>query len=477
MNGFGIAQSRKHRLIRIFRICVPGLILLIAGCKGIPTPGEKEARRQAAEVTATFRPQGKPALPELSANSSLSTFLTYAMLNQPRVEAAYFDWLASVERITAARSLPDPQITFQMDIQNVVTSVMPGLMMNFPGPGKLRASADMASAQSQAKYFAFRAEALTAAFEVKRAYYQLYFQQEKLRINRETLSLLADLEKLAQAQDAVGKVTLQDVLRAQVEQDRVKTEVADLQDLRAPLLSEFKAALGIANDQPSPPVPKEFESAGPDAVSESLFETVVATNTRLKEISAELAAANAAVIAANKGRVPDFSVGLMADVKMSPTLYRPIGTVSLPIWRDKIAAQVAGAEADRRSTKARLEAEKINLATAFAEKSYLYRQANRTLRLLRDDLLPKQRQSLEVARSGYVAGAIDFFNLTDAEQTLLRFGVAEVEARAQRELALAELSLMLEGMPVAAGMGSSRTPTTGNAAPANAGMNSAAGMK
>ena len=63
--------------------------------------------------------------------------------------------------------------------------------------------------------------------------------------------------------------------------------------------------------------------------------------------------------------------------------------------------------------------------------------------------MPKQLQSLEVARSGYLAGQIDFFNLTDAEQTLLRFRLDEVEARTQREVSLAELALILEGMPPA----------------------------
>ena len=84
---------------------------------------------------------------------------------------------------------------------------------------------------------------------------------------------------------------------------------------------------------------------------------------------------------------------------------------------------------------------------AVAEKAFVYREASRNLELLQNQLLPKQRQSLEVARSGYLAGQIDFFNLTDAEQTLLRFGLDEVEARTQRELALAELSLIVQGMP------------------------------
>src|SRR5205814_6955547 len=95
-----------------------------------------------------------------SSNDGLSNFLAFAMLNQPQVEAAYFDWAASVERITRERSLPDPRLTFQSDISDVVMSLMPGLMLDFPGPGKLKWAAKMASAESQARYFAFESSVL-----------------------------------------------------------------------------------------------------------------------------------------------------------------------------------------------------------------------------------------------------------------------------------------------------------------------------
>jgi outer membrane protein TolC len=164
---------------------------------------------------------------------------------------------------------------------------------------------------------------------------------------------------------------------------------------------------------------------------------------------ADVKAADAAIESAYRARMPDTSVGFMADAKMSPVLYRPWGTVSLPIWRDKLAAQMAEAQANKRAGEARLTAEQIDLAVNFAEKSFAFRQASRNLELLQKQLLPKQRASLEVARSGYVAGQIDFFNLTDAEQTLLRFSLDEVEARTQRELALTELSLMIQGRSAA----------------------------
>jgi outer membrane protein TolC len=427
---------------------VLALALFITGCKGVPGGSEMEARRQIQDVSKTYRPNDrKPPLPILTTNSSLADYLTFALLNQPNVEAAYFDWAASIERITTARSLPDPQLTFQMDIQNVVTSIMPGLMASFPWLGKLRAGAGVASAESQARYFAFQSAVLKSAFDVKKAYYQLFFLEEKIRVNRENLNLLAGLEKLARSQNEVGKVTLQDVLRAQIEQARLNTGITNLEDSRNSFLAQFKAALGLNAHDQTPPIPRHFESTPLDLTSDELFETAMAKNTRLKALEAEVRAAEVSIQLARKARRPDFSLGLMADAQMDPTLFRPLGTMTLPIWRDKIAAQIAEAQANKRSAEARLSNEQIALAVDFADRNYLYREATRNLALLNNQLLPKARQSLEVARSGYLSGQIDFFNLTDAEQTLLGFELDRVEASMEREIALAELSLIIVGMP------------------------------
>jgi len=443
---------RLSRRFKFALIAVGALALLLAGCNGVATKGELDARSQAHSVSAHYRPHGqKPALPTLSATSNLRKFLTFALLNQPKVEAAYYDWSASIERITQARSLPDPQLTFQMDIQSIVTSVMPGLMGAVPWPDKLRVGADMAAAASQAKYFAFQAAVLESAFEVKRSYYLLCFLEEKIRVNQDTLKLLAELEKLARSQNDVGKVTLQDVLRAQIEQDRLKADVVNLEDSRSSLVAQFKAALGLGGNDPTPPIPSRFDSTPLNLTADKLFNTALAQNTRLKAMEADVRAAEAGLILAGKASRPDFSLGLMADVKMNPTLYRPLGTLSLPIWRDKTAALVAEAQANKRVALAQLSGEKNALAVDIAQRSFLYREATRNLALLDEQILPKARQSLEVARSGYLAGQIDFFNLTDTERSLLGYQLEKVEASAQREIVLAELSLIIQGMSPANG--------------------------
>jgi len=414
------------------------------------TEGEKRARQEREALGRIYRSgDERPALPKLDTNAPLHDFLLFAMLNQPQVEAAYYDWAAAVQRITVERSLPDPRLTFSADIAGMVMSLMPGLMMDFPGPGKLKWAANAATAESEARYFAFEWSVLQTAFALKKAYYELHFLDAKVGVNRETLRLVEQIEKLARTQNEVGKVTLQDVLRTQIEQERLATEIGNLDDSRNPLLAQFKAALGLKPEDTTTPVPQRFESTPLDLTSDKLFATALARNPRLKVMEAEVQRADASLRLAFKSRVPDFSLGVEADVKASPVFVTPQIGITLPIWRDKIAAQIAEAQAGKRAAEARLSAEQIALAVEFAEKAFMFRESSRTLELLTQRLLPKARQSLEVAQSGYVSGKVDFLNLLDAERTLLQFQLSEVEARVQRELALAELSLLILGTPPA----------------------------
>ncbi len=437
-----------HRTLRLRGLA--GIALtgaLLAGCKGIPTPGERAARADLRSVSAMLRPPGQERGLALLTNSpALSDYLQFAMLNQPSVEAAYFDWAAAVERITIERSMPDPRLTFESDIADIVMTVMPGLMQEFPGPGKLRAAARAATAESESRYFSFETAVLQSAFDLKRAYYQLWFLDENLRINRQTLDLLAGLERIALAQNSAGKVTLQDVYRAQIEEDQLATVIANLEDSRLPLVAQFKAALGLKRDQPDPAPPTRFETTPLDVAGDALLDTAFARNPRLRRMAAEVRMAEMAITVAHKAKVPDFNLGLMADVKASPTMLRPQAGMTLPIWRDKIAAQIAQAEASQHAAEARLTSEQIMVTVDFAMKSYDYREITRNLALLQDKLLPKARQSLEIARAGYLAGQIDFFNLIDAERTLLNFQLQEVEARTRREIVLADLSLSIAGI-------------------------------
>lgn len=425
-------------------------LLPLAGCRGVPTSGEKQARNDLGAVAGRYQPgDQRPALPELTPDSSLSNFLTFALLNSPTVAAAFYDWSASVENITVTRSLPDPQLTFQAYIQDVVTSLMPGLAWNLPGPGKLKARARVAAAESQSKYFAFAGAAQQTAFNLERAYYQLGLLEEQLRLKRETLSLLDNQERVVRTRNVAGAAALSDVLRVQSDRDRVRTDLANLKDSRRSRMAGFKAALGLVPEQTDPPVPARFEMGGEQMDADEILRAAFDRNPQLKAMEADVRAAAAGIAVAYKERVPDFSAALMADVKASPVLYWPQLSMSLPIWRDKIAAEIAQAKANELAAKSRLKAGQIDLAVNFAEKLFACRETSRNLALIDDELIPRANQSLETIRAGYRAGAMDFSAMTDAERMVLDLKLEAAEARTAREIALAELSLLVAGLPPA----------------------------
>ena len=424
---------------------------LLAGCRGVPTPDERQARRDFNTVAAQYPPAQPPGtgalpLPELTPDSSLSNYLACALLNSPAVKAGFYDWSASVENITVARSRPDPQLTLQAYIEDSLTSLMPGFAWNFPGPGKLKVRAQAAIAQSAGKYFTFESALLQAAFDLKKAYFNLGLLDEQLRINRESLALLDTLDQALRARNATGQGTLSQVLRVQTDRDRLRTEIENLADSRHSALAQFKAALGLTPAQPDPPAPAHFETSPGNPDAEELWRIALAHNPQLKAMEADVRAAEAGIEVAFKERTPDFSAGLSAEV-YSPPFFWPQAGMTLPVWRDKLAAEIAQAKAGELAAGNRLQAAQINLAVTFAARSFACRETSRTLALIEDRLMPRARQTLEIARAGYRAGTVDFSSVTDAERMPLNLQLAAAEAGTAREIALAELSLIVAGVP------------------------------
>lgn len=434
-------------LCRFARAPIALAIMGFAACTGSPAPGEERARAALKDVGDEFRPaDAKPTLPTLTPQSPLADFLRVGMLNNPRVAAAYYAWAAAVARITVARSLPDPRLTFEVDLTRMIEALMPGLMADFPGPGKLRAAGEAATEESWAGYFTFELEILRTALAVKSAYYRLHFLDASVRVQRATLVLLSELELLAQQQNAAGRVTLQDVLRAQIEKEQVLTEIANLEDSAQPLRAELKAALGFGPDDNDPPIPADFTPSPEAAAPDALLQAALVRNPKLRQMEADVRRAEAMLGLARKSGVPDFTLGIESDLRASPVMLRPSASMTLPIWRDKIAAQIAAAQADKRAASARLDAEQIDLAAELATMLFMYRESVRNIDLFAQRLIPKGRQSLESARGAYTTNRAGFLDVIDAERQLLAFESALIDARTRRELALASLSLAIAGV-------------------------------
>ena len=422
----------------------------LAGCQGTPTKNEKLARRDLKDIASRYRPEGaRPSLPALTDNATLANLMEYALLNSPGVESAYFDWVVSIEGITTARSQPDPMLQFGLTISGGIPSLSASLTsdpgMNWPGPGKLPLRGDAAYGDSLKKRSVFDGELLSAALAVKRVYYETWTLQEQIRRTREMLALVENIEAIARQRLTVGKTTQQEVLRAQMERDRLRNQLAGLEDSRRLEASRLRSALGMTPDDNLPAITARLDPAAEQLTEQSLLQTAFERNPRLKEMQGEVFQAMALYQLAKKSNVPDYSWGIGAGVGPGPVSIMPSFGITLPVWRDKIEAQVAAGRGGLDAANAKLSSEKIDLAVRFAESAYAWRDANRGVQLYHTLLIPKAKFALDSSRADYVGGDSAFSDLLDAEKTLIEYQMADAEATGRREIALAETSLVILG--------------------------------
>ncbi len=438
--------TRRVLTAAAFATLLAGLL----GCWGTPTKNEKLAQQDLKNIRSRFRPEGqKPPLPQLADNSTLSTLIEYALLNSPSVESAYDDWAASVSGITTARSLPDPMLQFSLDISRGVPSLSAALMsdpgMNWPGPGKLPLRGDAAYGESLKKRSIFEGELLGTTLAVKRIYYEMWTLQEQTRRTREVLDLVDNIEAIARQRLTVGRATQQEVLRAQMEHDRLTSQLATFEDSRRLLLTRLHSALGMATDEALPTVTARLTPSAEPLTEQDLLATAFERNPRLKEMQGEVVQALALYQLARKSGESDYSWGIGARVGPGPVGIMPSFGITLPIWRDKIEAEIAAGRGNVDAANARLAAEKLDLAVRFAESVYAWRETNRGVDLYRTLLVPKARLALNSSRADYIGGNSAFSDLLDAERTLQEYQMNEADATGRREITLSEASLVILG--------------------------------
>ncbi|MFA5057157.1 MAG: TolC family protein [Opitutaceae bacterium] len=427
------------------RFIITILGLLLAGCAS-GSREEKVALDRVRQTGARLHPG--PDRPALTTGASLADYLHYALLNHPQVEAAYDEWHAAALAIAPARALPDPKLTFQADIARSVTSLMPGLMFDVMAPGKRAAMAREAAAASEVAYRRYVTRMLETAAGVKKNWVDLTALEETLRLKRQMLSLKEEAIRFSHAEHvtmhAMG--SLDQLTQLLNEAGRLRLEIANLEDERRALRAGFKAALGIAHDGPDPAWPECFAPpTAPTPDDDTFWRAVVAANPRLGEMRAMVEMSVAQVAVEQKARTPDFAAGLMADLKMNPVLWRPLAEMTLPVWRKKIAATIAAAQARHDAAVARLRTEELMVAADLARMTYMVREADRMVAYIDGTALPNLRQSYDTVAAAYGTGMTNFAMIPETQEMVLAMQVERVAALRDREKTLADLSLLVAG--------------------------------
>jgi outer membrane protein, heavy metal efflux system len=421
----------------------------LVGCAGVPAPEERSARADMRAAGARLLAQeGRPALPTLRPESPPEEFARYAVLNHPAVVAAYYDWRASVEDIVPARTLPDPQFVFQADVTNTLSSFMPGLVFGFMGSGKRAAMGREATAASRVARRSYISAVLNTAAEARKAWMELAYGDEAIRLQEASIGALESSLAIADTDYTTsrGMGTLAGQVRFANDLAKARSGLASLGDRRAAFRARFKSALGLAPADPDPVWPRASLAPTPLPGADELWRRAEAANPELGRMRTMVEMAVEAVEVAHKAGRPDFTLGTMVDLRTNPTLVRPLATLDLPIWREKVAAILAAAQARRDASVARFSTEQLNLAAELARLLYLVREADRTIAYVEHDALPSFDRSIATAEAAYQSGLTNSGMIPETQLMALAARLDRAGALRDRETAVTELLLLTAGV-------------------------------
>ena len=386
----------------------------------------------------------------LEPTANLPDLIKEALRSNPEILAASKAVEAARARIVQARSLDDPELSFeswsiplnQPTNFNQANTHMVNLRQRFPFPGKLRLRGEVASQEEAMTAARFRANEREVIAAVKKGYFDLFMADRDIQITQEQLGLLERILKTAEARYSVGKVAQQDVIKAQVEQSHLLNRLIAAEHERHLAQARLNRLLNRPIAAPIGRTP-ELEPSPASAESKDFLSLTATSSPELQEgvLSVKRAELSHELAMRNQ-KYPDFTLGVgywYVPQGAFEHTYSGILTLTVPFFWTKAkhdkeveeaSAQVARADATYRGIK--------NQVFLQVHENMLKSHAAReSLSLYRTGLLPQAELSLSAAEAAYQTGRIEFTGLLEAERALrdVRLGYYRTVVALQQSLA------------------------------------------
>ncbi|WP_235935373.1 TolC family protein [Candidatus Laterigemmans baculatus] len=415
------------------------------------SPSDERPPRNTEEPDADDGNEPEPvqvptAVQDAPAPQPVEYYIARALQSHPRLAAARLRVAAATQEIPQARALSDPtwNNTFWPIEDNALQTAggriahQMMLQQQVPWPEKLRARAAIASREVGIA----RAELEQAEREiteaVRLAYYELWYATEAIAVVEDNRALVSDLVTLAETRYRTGGAQ-QDVLRAELEAERLEDELIRLRSQRTAAQADLGALLQRPLELAPEPV-RELNLPENAGELDQLVDAALACSPELRELAWQIARDRERERLACLQRYPDFQLGvgwsavteddaLSGVANGNDNLSFMLG-MTLPVWREKIDAGVREAAANRAATARTREAEEDaiygRIRRLLAEAEGLFQQ----LELYRTRIIPRTERTLQLATADYRGERVDFFSLIDIYQELLVYQVqiARMEA-------------------------------------------------
>lgn len=365
----------------------------------------------------------------------LETLVQQVLERNPAILAARRAVDARKSLIAAARTLPDPSVSFET-MGNLVTlqrgDPSSARVLRFsqevPFPGKLSLQGQIASAEADAELWKYEQVRREVVSELKMNYYDLLLAQQLTDVVGKSRTLLQQFSEISEARYRVGQGAQQDILKAQVEVSRLLDRLATLRRERDTALARINTLLYRPPDTPVGPMP-EVSKPRFDWTLDQLYQKAVTSNPDVRINRREIDRDELAVSLAKKSFYPDFEVEFSYFNRRDlPEMYGLMFKAKVPLYfwrkqRPELESATASLLGQRRQYDNTLSTLYFRLKDLFLKISA---DAN-LLELYGGAIVPQATLALESSISSYRVGAVDFLSLLSNQGTVLEYEMKHYE--------------------------------------------------
>lgn len=386
----------------------------------------------------------------------LQEYLRIATEENPELRSLWHQYRSELEVIPQVGTLPDPEIRVGYTLNPMMSDSFLGrfsvsAMQMFPWFGTLQTRRELQQASAETGYQRMNSRQLTLFRELQSTWFDLVELGKQIATARETIQLIRDLESLVEVRYETARTGLADLLRIQMEEQRLQTLIENLEDRQNPIRATFNAYLNRDPDA-EVQITEQIEARDILYNEDDLRQRVRELNPAFNELDArEQMLTEQRNLARLNGR-PSFGLGVevmgrnSAAMSMFPDskeMIAAMASIRIPLYRTRYSAQNRQAVEQLQSVDYRRSETENLLITELEKALEQYRESVRSVVLLNQELIPRAEQALKILSEEYASGNGRFDEVLRLHEQLLELELEQIEVLVKQHKAIIRIETLV----------------------------------
>jgi outer membrane protein TolC len=370
-------------------------------------------------------------------NETLQDLIDTAIEVSPKIKMLEMKKVAASNRIEQNSNLPDPMLTLGLAnlpvnsfsfTQEPMTGKIVGLSQAFPFPGKLSEQADVNSKDVDI----VEQEILDAKNEVRKNviknYNELLYVRESISIANSSKDLLNNIAEVVRTKYSVSSASQQNLLKVELEITNISEKLEDLKSKESSQLSMLNALL-LRNENSQIQTPDFPVNDYKTFTVDALIDSAIKYRPFLLGIKEAKQKEQLKKSLAEYDYYPNFNLALQYSfrdkIENTNTPLNDFFTVmlgiSLPLnYGGKVSAKVDETESMQKLYDEQYDMSIQVLRSSFGSSVSKLKSLRERIKLIEEGSLIQANENLKTTLTSYQVGQVDFLNVIDAQNSLLK---------------------------------------------------------